>query len=145
MPRRAARVIVVDREGRTLLLQGRDPARPQDAPFWFVPGGGVEPGESDEEAARRELGEEVGIDAPDLGPVCHRRTASFVFDGVPYEQTEVYFLLRVEPFVPERSGWTELEQRAIVGFRWWSPDDLRRTTETVFPEGLADLLSFSSS
>jgi hypothetical protein len=25
--------------------------------------------------------------------------------------------------------------------RWWTPDELRATDETVFPEGLVDLLA----
>lgn len=141
MPRRAARVVVIDPGGRTLLLKGHDPARPQDDAFWFVPGGGIDEGESDEQAARRELNEEVGIAVVELGPVRHRRQASFVFDGVDYEQTEVYFVAQVDTFVPDSSGWTELERRCMLGFRWWSVEELRRTADIVFPEGLADLLS----
>ena len=37
-------------------------------------------------------------------------------------------------------GWTDLERRSVVGCRWWSVSELRSTTETVYPLGLADLL-----
>ncbi|MET0424419.1 MAG: NUDIX domain-containing protein, partial [Actinoplanes sp.] len=43
--RRAARVLIVDPAGRTLLLHGGDPARPEQR-WWFTPGGGLEQGET---------------------------------------------------------------------------------------------------
>src|SRR6266545_1632501 len=49
--RRAVRALVLDSNGRTLLLRW---PRPGGSPFWIAPGGGVEPGESDEQALRRE-------------------------------------------------------------------------------------------
>lgn len=50
--------LVHDDEGRLLLvLRGREPGRG----LWSVPGGRVEPGESDEQAVRREVLEETGL------------------------------------------------------------------------------------
>lgn len=45
--------VVTDDDGRVLLIRERD--------RWSVPGGGVEPGESLQEALRRELREETGV------------------------------------------------------------------------------------
>lgn len=63
-----AGVSVVVRDGERFLLvrRGRPPARGQYA----FPGGRVEAGESEEEAARRELLEETGLAAETLAPVC---------------------------------------------------------------------------
>ena len=58
--RTAARVLPVDADGRVLLLHARDPARPQ-APFWFTVGGAIEPSETEQQGAARELREETGI------------------------------------------------------------------------------------
>jgi 8-oxo-dGTP pyrophosphatase MutT (NUDIX family) len=57
--RRAARIILLDESERVLLFRGGDPARPDAGTWWFTPGGAVEPGESTEAAARRELKEET--------------------------------------------------------------------------------------
>lgn len=56
----AAGMIVQDDEGR-ILLQRRG-----DDGTWGIPGGALEPGESLEETARRELFEETGLTAVDL-------------------------------------------------------------------------------
>jgi 8-oxo-dGTP pyrophosphatase MutT (NUDIX family) len=61
LERTAGRVIVLDPAGRVLLFEGIDPGLIDAPRFWFTPGGGCEPGESFEAAARREL-------APGCGP-----------------------------------------------------------------------------
>jgi 8-oxo-dGTP pyrophosphatase MutT (NUDIX family) len=137
IPRRGARVIVVDREARVLLLLGADPARPADPPWWFTPGGGVDPGESDSEAARRELYEETGHRAGDLGEPVWRRVVEFGFLGRTYRQAEVFFLLEVDAFAVDTGGHSAVEQDAVLGHRWWPLAELAATAETVYPSSLA--------
>jgi 8-oxo-dGTP pyrophosphatase MutT (NUDIX family) len=159
--RLAARVVLLDADGRVLLFRGSDPARPQDGTWWITPGGGVEPGESLEQAARRELREETGFALTEpLGPIVFSRIARFSFEGREYEQTEHFFRAELnstglnstepngtEPNSTEAagtevdySGWTEIERRSIQTHRWWTASELRATAETVYPETLADLL-----
>lgn len=58
-PRVAAGVIILDQQ--SLLL-----VRPTYKKYWDIPGGYVEPGESPEAACRREIHEELGIEAGEL-------------------------------------------------------------------------------
>jgi 8-oxo-dGTP pyrophosphatase MutT (NUDIX family) len=139
--RNAARVLLLDPDGRLLLVQGGDPADPGAGTWWITPGGGMEPGEDARTAALREAFEETGHRVGELrGPVA-RRSSVFPFDGRLIEQREQYFVARVPAFEPTRAGWTELEQRALSGFRWWTLDELRTTQETVFPERLAAMVA----
>lgn len=58
--RKIAVILLRDTQGR-LLMQHRDGAAPAWPYKWGLPGGGIEPGETPEEAMRRELEEETGI------------------------------------------------------------------------------------
>ena len=137
--RRSAKVFLFDLDDRVFLLSGVDPARPSQPPFWFPVGGGVESGETIEEAAIREVQEETGLVVFELGPVVMTRQAHFEFDGDSYDQEETYFAVRTKAFVPDPKGWTETEQRVMGRPKWWHANDLRSTKETIYPEGLAEL------
>ncbi|GLW91065.1 NUDIX hydrolase [Actinokineospora globicatena] len=142
VPRPAARVVLLDAEGRVLLFRGHDPAR-AGVSYWFTPGGGVEAGEDLRTAASRELVEETGVVLPAsslVGPVWRRRVA-FSFGGRSFDGEEWYFLATLpEGATVDTSGFTEVEVETIAEHRWWSADELSATSETVYPVQLAELL-----
>jgi len=138
--RRAAKVLLVDERGRVLLFCGIDRTRPEDPPWWFAVGGELESGEDPAAAAVREVFEETGLRISDPGPEITTRRFAFDFEGSAYDQEETYFLVRTGEFVPTAAGWSDTERATMTGHRWWSIDELRATNETVYPEGLAELL-----
>jgi 8-oxo-dGTP pyrophosphatase MutT (NUDIX family) len=138
--RRSAKVLLLDPDGRVLLFNGVDPAQPSRAAIWFPAGGGIDQGETVQEAAVREVMQETGLLISDLGPVVMTRHANFTFDGDSYDQYETYFAVQTGAFEPDPRRWTETEQRVMVCSRWWSLDQLRTTDETVYPERLAELI-----
>src|SRR5215472_9098589 len=57
-------VAVIVREGRVLLIESARAVR--HAGHWTPPGGHIEPGETQSEAVRREVAEELGVDGTPL-------------------------------------------------------------------------------
>jgi 8-oxo-dGTP diphosphatase len=135
--RPAARILLMDPAGRVLLFRFVTADRP---PFWATPGGAVDPGETYEEAARRELIEETGIHA-EPGPEIFQRLVEFVtLEGVPVTADERYFLIRTDAGEIDTARHTELEQRVMQHWQWFDPEAIAAHHELIYPEDLAEIL-----
>ncbi|MFJ6669397.1 NUDIX hydrolase [Streptomyces sp. NPDC091383] len=132
--REAARAVVLDSHQRVLLL-----AYDENGGFWATPGGSLEPGEDYRTAVRRELGEELGAtDVTLIAQVAERRHDHPV-GGHQVRQVEKYFLARIEVSDLDPARATQTDN--IRSSHWWTLQELRDTSETVYPLGLADLIT----
>ncbi|MBN6054657.1 NUDIX domain-containing protein, partial [Nonomuraea sp. RK-328] len=133
-----ARVLPIDDQDRVLLLYGFEPARP-DERFWFTIGGALEAGETLQEAAARELREEVGIRAEVsefTGPY-GTSTVEFSFAEYAITQDQTFFAVRVGAAEVSFDDMEEIEKATTLGHRWWSAGELDATDEVVHPPDLA--------
>jgi len=95
-----------------------------------------------EDAARRELAEEAGLDDVELGPCVwtreHLFTGPIDFDG----QREQYFLVRTPAFAPSpRQTWEQLNAEGVTAVRWWTIAEIEAADEMSFaPRRLGSLL-----
>jgi 8-oxo-dGTP pyrophosphatase MutT (NUDIX family) len=124
----------MDLDGRVLLFRGRSLV--QHDQYWFTPGGGMEPGESLLDAARRELMEETGLTEFVLGGQVWYRDLVFELDGELVRIEEWAHLVRVPAFEPDTSGFTDLERDTISEFKWWTLSDLKASTDRLSPPDL---------
>ncbi|WP_367128118.1 NUDIX hydrolase [Saccharothrix sp. HUAS TT1] len=141
-PRHSVRAIVLDEDDRVLLCRLAIPEPDGTTVVWVAPGGGVEPGETEHEALRRELYEEVGLTAFDVGPrpVWRQEVVRPDHGGVVND----YFLVRANSFTP-RGGLTDEELAAehISGLRWWTLSEIadHRGPDLFSPRDLATPLA----
>lgn len=135
--RSSARIILVSAQGRVLLFRFDVQDRP---PFWVTPGGECDPGESFEEAARRELFEETGLTL-DPGKQVARTTPQFItVEGEPVQADERYFLVQVEDETITTAHHTALEQKVMTQHRWFTREEIADWPEAIFPETLVAML-----
>ncbi|GGP05206.1 NUDIX domain-containing protein [Nonomuraea glycinis] len=113
-------VVLTDPQGRILLGER---IKAGEEPSWCLPGGAVEPGETFEAAAVRELEEETGIG--DAGPP--RVTAVIVDHPGGVVRVTAAVIMDSAQVVPhlEGSGRARVtEPEVFRSWRWFAPDEL---------------------
>ncbi len=106
------------------LLIGQRPESNSLPGYWEFPGGKIEAGEAPEEALRRELAEELGIDAQ-IGPIKYATTHSYGGAGI------------VLLFYEVKSWKGEVKKVQHVALKWVTPAELK---ELKLPEANAKIL-----
>lgn len=131
--RTTARLVLFDSRGRILLFLHADG---MGRKFWATPGGGIEDGESPEQAARREASEELGASDVELTYLWTGLT-EFEFADKDVSQTEAFFRVTGHPgtFGPEVEAIHQRER--ILESRWWSAEEIEGSEERILPLDLA--------
>ena len=125
---------MVDEDRRVLLLRHVDE---QGREFWATPGGGIESGETPEQASWREALEELGADHVELRLLWSGHTQVLFADRI-VSQSEAFF----DHAIPH--SWTAGRGCASAGgdqrVRWWSVSEIEGSKELFFPVDLANRL-----
>jgi len=141
--RATSRLIVVDDDGRVLLMLTKAPDTSGVA-RWITPGGGVDPGENQAEAAIRELREETGQIITDPGDVVYVEDFVVPWDDADHTHGHAeFFIVRLPHFEIDDAGWTDDERVDILESRWFTIDELDgldAADDAVEPAALVPLL-----
>jgi TDG/mug DNA glycosylase family protein len=129
--RENVRAVVLDERNRVLLLRYED----EYGEWWVTPGGGREPGESDEQTLRRELDEEVGLVGFELGPLLWEHSHWDHDDPSWGGSASRVYRVDVRGFEPPHLT----EAREV---RWFELDEL--TSFVTRPADLAERVSSAS-
>lgn len=133
--------MVLNDRGEVFLIEAGDPANPAKGTWWEIPGGGIDPGESSAETARRELVEEAGIEDAQIGPVVWTQHVEFDFGGYHFDQDEVIHVAwTTQHETRAGQGLEALEALAFKGARWWPWRDVAASTENFLPPELPQLI-----
>jgi 8-oxo-dGTP pyrophosphatase MutT (NUDIX family) len=138
--RHAARVLLLDDDGRILLFRVDGPVHRPGTNLWITPGGGINDGEQPYDAAVRELWEETGLTGIPLSTCAWVRDHTFAYQGGLLRQVESYFVARTACFEPSRDNFEAHEHAFMHAHRWWAVPEIASSTDYFAPRSLARLL-----
>ena len=137
--RQAARALVLDEHDNVLLVHFDWDGLEVPGGFWACPGGGIDDGETPEDALRRELEEELGLTDADIGGALWSLTRMFPMVGWD-GQAETWYLVRTPHFDPLPR--VVLADENVHGVRWFTRDEIQRPIVSFSPRDLSAQIDF---
>ncbi len=132
---RAKVICLFEQQGHFLFAEGFDPTKNQ---HYLMPiGGGVEFGERSEDAIRREVLEEIGLDIQNLR-LLNVIENLFTFDGIAGH--EIVFVYQADLNAPLLHLRGVESNGVEFNLRWLSHEEIKHLAWPVFPDGLLDLM-----
>jgi 8-oxo-dGTP pyrophosphatase MutT (NUDIX family) len=138
--RYTVRALLFNPAGEVLLFKYRNDPNihnvgkpPMNSDYWGTVGGGMEDGESEEAAIRREIAEETGHQNITLGPLVWHRKVDLVFYGDLLHVDEKYFIAHTPQTDISIAGHTQIERKFVAETRWWTASAIEETDEKIFP------------
>ena len=129
--------MLFDEGGAILLIRFVVPTREGgEFVFWALPGGEIEAGETEIEAAARELREELGIGVKVEGPV-YCDANQFWHQGEMQDNVDFLFRAECGREEPRLIGFTTDEKEIMKEIRWWNEAEIEASEARIFPVNLA--------
>lgn len=105
--------LIQDSKGKILLVQQQK----KKSGYWLLPGGGIEFGESGEEALKRELKEELSLEVSHIEFLLLNES---IDPNKKRHLIQIVFLTKVRELLPVLNA----KEKAISGFGYFSPKEI---------------------
>lgn len=139
--RKSSRAIVLNKQNQIFLFQYTFDFFAEKESIWITPGGGLDDGESFEEALKRELFEEMGIKLTEPAMFVFYRTPLYELkDGETVRSEERFYLVRLDETEFSCTGWTESEKERMTAGKWWSAEEIKASGEKFFSADILGIL-----
>lgn len=144
--RKSSRAIVLNKKNEIFLFQYMFDYLEDSKAIWITPGGGLEEGESFEDALKRELFEELGVQIKEKCPEVYYRNPIYAMkNGEKVQSVEKFFLVMLEDEEFSSECWTESEKKRMLAGKWWSTEEIERSEEEFFSKDVLWILYELSS
>ena len=127
--------MVFDPAGRVLLIRCVVMRADGEFVFWLTPGGEIEAGETPEQAAVRELREELGLGLAVVA--AYTEANQFEHQGEVRDNVDFVFTAWCAAEAPVLRGVTPEEIAIMKELRWWTTPEIEASVERIFPVDLA--------
>lgn len=138
--RNAVRIILLNNEDKLLLMcvEDFDIATPDDVRhkrFWCTIGGGIEAGESIEQAAFREIYEETSLtkETIKLGPIVWESEIDLKLKGTLTRLKEYFIVAKTQKSDVSLHLPTHDEKAVVKKLVWFSLNEIKNSSEVIFP------------
>ena len=142
--RPTARILLINPQNQILLYKTHFDPEVELPPRWLTPGGGIDEGETEKQAAIRELFEETGMKLAESDltePILVTSGTWLWGDGIhSHTYTDTIYKYQVETFTPDTSHFTMDELRDVLEIKWWNVAELLASNEALAPHELSQWL-----
>lgn len=140
--RKSSRAIVLNEENQIFLFKYKFDYIAEDKAIWITPGGGLEEGESFEDALKRELFEELGVQIIGNCPEVYYRNPIYTLkSGEKVQSVEKFFLVALDDEAFSFVYWTESEKKRMRAGKWWSVEEIEQSGEEFFSKDILRIIA----
>ena len=140
--RKSSRAIVLNKNNEIFLFQYQFDYFAENNTIWITPGGSLEEGESFEDAIKREIYEELGVQLTKECPEVYYRNPIYTLkSGEKVQSVEKFFLVVLEENAFSFDHWTESEKKRMLAGKWWSVEEIEKSEDEFFSKDVLRILN----